>query len=82
MGQKFKTMVVQCPLQEREVEVVYTMIGSWLSSEFKILFCPAKTDSCGNCHRQCKSILAHSPNPEEWYSHRLLSPRGVHSIVH
>lgn len=73
MGQKIKSMVIQCPHQKREVDVIYKVFGNWFNREYKVLFCPAKKDSGGNCYRQCKSILASPPGLDKWHSGRMLS---------
>jgi len=67
MGQKLKTRVIECPRQKRQVEVTYTVAGSWLKRQYDVVSCPAINDWGGGCHRECKSQLEHSPGSGEGY---------------
>ena len=67
MGHKIKTVVINCPLRKREVEVTYQVTGHWFNREFDVVSCPAINDGAG-CHLQCKSLLAQPPSLGEMYS--------------
>ena len=58
MAVKFKQQVIICPDRKREVEVTYTVSGSWFAPEYNIVACPAMYDSGSGCNRQCQSLLA------------------------
>ena len=57
MTVKFKQQVIICPDRKREVEVTYTVSGSWFAPEYNIVACPAMYDSVSGCYRQCQSLL-------------------------
>ena len=67
MRQAIKTMVIECPLRKREVEVKYSVIGNWFNREVVVLSCPAINDYDRSCNRQCKSHLAMPPSLGEWH---------------
>jgi hypothetical protein len=73
MGQKIKTMVIDCPLQKREVKVTYSVSGNWFNREYDVWLCPAINDVGGGCNRQCKSLLSWFPRLNEWDFRRWLS---------
>jgi hypothetical protein len=73
MGRKINTMVVECPRQKRQVEVSYTVGGSWFNREYDVLSCPAIGDWGGSCYRECKLQLEWSARLGEWSSRQLLS---------
>lgn len=70
MGQKIKTAVIECPVQEREVEVTYQVTGKWFNREYDVLSCPAINDNGGRCYRQCKSLLGRPSSLVEGYFQR------------
>jgi hypothetical protein len=61
MAQKLKTMQLECPRQKRQVEVTYTVTGSWFDREYDVVSCPAINDFGGVCYRECKSYLQRLP---------------------
>ena len=64
-----KTKVIECPVQKRQVEVTYKVLGSWLDRRYEVESCPAMYD-WGGCDRQCKNLLAISPRSSEWSARR------------
>lgn len=66
MGSEIRTRVIQCPVQNRLVEVTYKVIGNWFNREYEVQSCPAMSD-WGGCDRQCKNKMAISPKSAEWY---------------
>ncbi len=65
MTVKFKQQVIICPDRKREVEVTYTVSGSWFAPEYNIVACPAMYDSDSGCNKHCQSLLARSSSYEQ-----------------
>ena len=67
MRPKLRTRVIECPSQKRQVEVTYTVTGSWFKREYDVVSCPAINDWGGGCHRECKLQLEHPPGFGDGY---------------
>ena len=62
-----QSKVINCPLQKREVEVKYNIVGSWPNRHYEIESCPAMYDH-GGCYRQCEKLLSMSPRSTPDYT--------------
>jgi len=71
MVNKFRKQVIICPSRKREVEVTYTISGSWCTPAYKIVACPAMYDGDVACDRRCQSQLARQSSNENFASHRI-----------
>ena len=70
MTAKFRSQVIVCPERKREVEVTYTVSGSWFAPDFNIVACPAMYDGEVGCERQCRSLLPRATTCGNFYSVR------------
>jgi len=71
MVNKFRKQVIICPSRKREVEVTYTISGSWFTPEYKVVACPAMYEGEVACDRRCQSLLARPSSYENFASHRV-----------
>jgi hypothetical protein len=61
MRSKVRTQLVRCPSHNRDVEVTYTVSGSWLERKYELADCPALFDGGASCDRRCWPSLSHPP---------------------
>lgn len=54
--------IVRCDNRNRDVEVTFTVSGSWLTPSYKIASCPAMCDSPQSCNRGCSARLTGAPS--------------------
>lgn len=68
---KFRKQVIICPSRRREVEVTYTISGSWFTPDYKVVACPAMYEDGVGCDKQCQSLLARPSSYENFISKRI-----------
>jgi hypothetical protein len=68
---KFRKQVIICPSRRREVEVTYTISGSWFTPDYKVVACPAMYEDGVGCDKQCQSLLARPSSYENFISNRI-----------
>ena len=73
MVQESKVMLIQCPRQNRQVEVTYAVTGNWFNREYLVLSCPAINDYGGGCDRECKLQVERPLGLNNLYSRQMLS---------
>jgi hypothetical protein len=71
MTGKFRKQVIICPSRRREVEVTYTVSGSWYAPDYNVVACPAMYDTGVCCDRRCHSLLARPSSYENFGSSRI-----------
>lgn len=57
MADKCKSKIFYCPLKKRDVEITYSLSGSWFNSKYTVKSCPAMYDGGTACNRQCVKLL-------------------------
>jgi len=61
MSRNTRTQVIRCPNRKRDVEVTYSVSGTWFSRRYEIEACPAMNDGAANCNRQCSDLFCRPP---------------------